>query len=62
MFGRDKTKKDEYMLNTLLKMFKRKQLNKNHPLQRKAGQWDKEDKSGLVSTIIKQEDIDPIKI
>lgn len=62
MFGRDKTKKDEYMLNTLLKMFKRKQLNKNHPLQRKAGQWDREDKSGLVSTIIKQEDIDPIKI
>lgn len=62
MLGRDKTKKDEYMLNTLLKMFKRKQLNKNHPLQRKAGQWDREGKSGLVATIIKQEDIDPIKI
>lgn len=62
MFGRDKTKKDDYMLNTLLKMFNRGQLNKNHPLQRKADQWSKQEKSGLVATIIKQEDIDPIKI
>lgn len=62
MFGRDKTKKDDYMLNTLLKMFNRGQLNRNHPLQRKADQWNKQEKSGLIATIIKQEDIDPIKI
>lgn len=43
-------------------MFKRKQLNKNHPLQRKADQWTDEAKSGLVATVIKGEDIDSIKI
>ena len=43
-------------------MFKRKQLNKNHPLQRKADQWTDEAKSGLVATVIKGEDVDSIKI
>ena len=62
MIGRDKTKKDTYMVKTLLNMFKRKQLNKNHPLQRKADQWTDEAKSGLASTVIKGEDIDSIKI
>lgn len=62
MLGRDKTKKDTYMVKTLLNMFKRKQLNKNHPLQRKADQWTDEAKSGLVATVIKGEDIDSIKI
>ena len=62
MLGRDKTKKDTYMVKTLLNMFKRKQLNKNHPWQRKADQWTDEAKSGLVATVIKGEDIDSIKI
>ena len=62
MLGRDKTKKDTYMVKTLLNMFKRKQLNKNHPLQRKADQWTDEAKSGLVATVIKGEDVDSIKI
>lgn len=62
MLGRDKTKKDTYMVKTLLNMFKRKQLNKNHPLQRKADQWTDEAKNGLVATVIKGEDVDSIKI
>lgn len=62
MIGRDKTKKDTYMLETLIKMFRRKQINQNHPLQRKADQWGSEAKSGLVGTVIKEEDMDSIKI
>lgn len=62
MIGRDKTKKDTYMVKTLLNMFKRKQIDKNHPLQRKPDQWTDEAKSGLAATIIKGEDVDSIKI
>lgn len=62
MLGRDKTKKDTYMVKTLLNMFKRKQIDKNHPLQRKPDQWTDEAKSGLAATIIKGEDVDSIKI
>ena len=62
MVGRDKVKKDQMMLGTLLNQFKRGQINKNHPLQRKPDQWSDEAKSGLVATIIKGEDIDSIKI
>lgn len=62
MLGRDKTKIDTYMVKVLLKMFKRGQLNKNHPLQRHADRWNLITKSGLVSTVIKGEDLDSIKI
>lgn len=62
MLGRDKTKKDTYMVKTLLNMFKRKQIDKNHPLQRKPDQWTDEAQSGLVGSVIKGEDIDSIKI
>lgn len=62
MVGRDKVKKDQMMLGTLLNQFKRGQINKNHPLQRKPDQWSDEAKSGLAATIIKGEDIDSIKI
>ncbi len=62
MVGRDKVKRDQMMLGTLLNQFKRGQINKNHPLQRKPDQWTDEAKSGLVATIIKGEDIDSIKI
>lgn len=62
MVGRDKVKKDQMMLGTLLNQFKRGQINKNHPLQRKPDQWSDEAKSGLTATIIKGEDIDSIKI
>lgn len=62
ILGRDKVKKDQMMLSTLINQFKRGQINKNHPLQRKADQWTPEAKSGLAATIIKGEDIDSIKI
>lgn len=62
MVGRDKVKRDQMMLGTLLNQFKRGQINKNHPLQRKPDQWSDEAKSGLAATIIKGEDIDSIKI
>lgn len=62
MVGRDKVKRDQMMLGTLLNQFRRGQINKNHPLQRKPDQWTPEAKSGLVATIIKGEDIDSIKI
>lgn len=62
MVGRDKVKRDQMMLGTLLNQFKRGQINKNHPLQRKPDQWTDEAKSGLAATIIKGEDIDSIKI
>ena len=50
------------MLGTLLNQFKRGQINKNHPLQRKANQWNEEAQSGLAASVIKGEDIDSIKI
>lgn len=62
MFGRDKTKINTYMVKVLLKMFKRGQLNKNHPLQRHADRWILIAKSGLISTVIKGEDLDSLKI
>ena len=62
MVGRDKTKKDTYTLNVLLKMFSRNQVKKNHPLQRKPDQWTDGAKSGLVATVIKGEDVDSIKL
>lgn len=62
LLGRDKTKIDTYMVKVILKMFKRGQLNKNHPLQRHADRWQLTAKSGLVSTVIKGEDLDSIKI
>ena len=62
MLGRARTNKAPSMVTPLLNMFNRKQLNKNHPLQRKAHQWADEAKSGLVATVIKGEDIDSIKI
>lgn len=62
MVGRDKTKKDTYTLRVLINMFKRRQINQHHPLQRKPDQWTDEAKSGLAATVIKGEDVDSIKI
>lgn len=62
MVGRDRVKRDQMMLGTLLNQFARGQINKNHPLQRKPNQWSDEAASGLAATIIKGEDIDSIKI
>lgn len=59
---RDKTKKDPYMCATLINMFKRGELRKDHPLQRKPDQWTTEARNGFVVTVIKHEDVDSIKI
>lgn len=62
MMVRDKTKKDTYMCATLLNMFGRKELRKNHPQQRKADKWKNEARDGFIVTSIKHEDVDSIKI
>ena len=62
MMGRDKTKKDTYMCATLLNMFSRKELRKNHPQQRKADKWKSDARDGFIATAIKHEDVDSIKI
>lgn len=62
MMVRDKTKKDAYMCGTLLNMFSRKELRKNHPQQRKADKWKNDARDGFIATAIKHEDVDSIKI
>lgn len=59
---RDKRVKDAYMNSTLQNMFERGELRKDHPLQRKPDQWNKSDKDGLIVTVIRQEDVDSIKL
>lgn len=59
---RDKTIKDTLMNRTVQNMFDRGELRKDHPLQRKPGRWNKSDKDGLIATVIKDEDIDSVKI
>ena len=60
--GRDKTKKDTYMLSVLLNRFERGEIRDDHPLQRNADMWDNSCRDGLIATIIKGEDVDSIKI
>lgn len=62
MMVRDKTKKDAYMCATLLNMFQRGELRKNHPQQRKADKWKTDARDGFVATVLKHEDVDSIKI
>lgn len=62
MMVRDKTKKDTYMCATLLNMFSRKELRKNHPQQREADKWKTEARDGFIVTAIRHEDVDSIKI
>lgn len=62
MVGRDTIKRDQMSLSNLLKKFQRGQIDKNHPLQRKADQWTDEAKTGLAASILSEEDIDSIKI
>lgn len=59
---RDKTKEDTYMNMTIINMFKRGELRKDHPLQRKSGRWPNEARDGFIATVIKHEDVDSIKI
>lgn len=59
---RDRRVKDAYMNSTIQNMFYRGELRKDHPLQRKPDQWNKKDKDGLIATVLKDEDIDSIKV
>ena len=62
IYGRDKTKKKPYMMRTLMKMFGRGELNKDYILQRQSGQFTNETRDGLIATVLRSEDIDPIKL
>lgn len=57
---RDKTKKDACMCQSILNMFQRGELRKDHPQQRKADNWDNCVRDGFIATIIKQEDVNPV--
>ena len=46
---RDKTKHDTYMNSTLQNMFKRGELRRDHPQQRKADQWGYTDQRRFCS-------------
>lgn len=59
---RDKRVKDALMNSTVQNMFNRGELRKDHPLQRKPGRWNYSEKSGLIATVLKDEDIDSIKV
>lgn len=59
---RDKRVKDAYMVLSLLGMFRRGELRKDHPLQRKADRWDTKTRDGIIATVLKNEDIDSIKM
>lgn len=59
---RNKIMKDTYMNSTLQKMFDSGELRKDYPLQRKPDRWNKKDKDGLIAAVIKNEDMDSIKV
>lgn len=59
---RDKRIKDAFMNSTIQNMFDRGELRKDHPLQREPDQWSRADQDGLIATVIKDEDIDSIKV
>lgn len=61
-FVRDKRVKDAVMNSTVQNMFARGELRKDHPLQRKPGRWNNNERSGLIATVLKDEDIDSIKV
>ena len=59
---RDKRVKDALMNSTIQNMFMRGELRKDHPLQRNPGRWSDSDRDGLIATVLKDEDIDSIKV
>lgn len=59
---RDKRIKDAFMNSIMQNMFDRGELRKDHPLQREPDQWSRADQDGLIATVIKDEDIDSIKV
>lgn len=59
---RSETKNEVNTLGYLLNMIERYKLLIDHPMQRKAGQWDSKTKSELVSSVLNGEDISNIAI
>ena len=59
---RDKREKDALMNSTVQNMFERGELRKDHPLQRKPGRWSSGERDGLIAAVLKDEDIDCIKV
>lgn len=59
---RDKIVKDAKMNSSIQNMFSRGELRKDHPLQRKPGRWSKGDKDGLIVSVLRDEDIDSVKV
>ena len=62
LVGRDKTKRDTYTVTSLLESIKLGQIRDDHKQQRKPNQFSDEYRDGLIATIIKNEDVDPIKL
>ena len=58
----DKLKRDFYSVETAIKMYERKELRLDHPNQRTPDTWSTDYRDGYASTMIKGEDVDPIKI
>ena len=58
----DKLKRDFYSVETAIKMFERRELRLDHPNQRTPDTWTADYRDGYAATIIKGEDVDPIKI
>ena len=54
---KDKTKKEQVSTVFLINMIKRGEINLNHPLQRRSGQWKPGKRDELVASIIRGEDI-----
>lgn len=59
---RDKIKKDVYTNSAIQDMFRRGELRKDHPQQRKPEQWNNQTRDGFIATVIKHEDVNPIII
>ena len=59
---RDKVLNDAYMVTKLMNMLKRGELRLDHPQQRDGGQWNKVARDGLIVTLVREEDVDSIKI
>lgn len=59
---RDKRVKDAWTYATVQNMFSRGELRKDHPLQRKPGRWNNSERSALIATVLRGEDMDSIKV
>lgn len=59
---RDSIKEDVIMCETLLRMFRRRDFRNDYPLQRRPESWSKAYQSEFIVSVIKNENIDSIKM